>query len=95
MDDNYLYPTPRGRWAISRHINGRWIALIQDSYLDEPKDAERVLHALGIPATKENLDRYFPERGGQGRCPTLELMERCNVLDPTNPHVKNKKEHGV
>lgn len=32
---------------------------------------------------------------GKDRCPTLELLERCNVLDPTNPLFEGKKEVGL
>ena len=95
MDDKYLYPTPGGKWAISRLVEGRWVSLHQDSPLFEQGDAEAVLRALGMPATGAVLDRYFPEREGTGRCPTLELMELCNRLDPTNPHIKQKREVGV
>ena len=95
MDEKYLYPMPGGVWIISRFVDDRWIGLHQDNPLFNKGDAEVLLRALNIPNTKDNLDLYFPERHGQGRCPTLELMELCNVLDPTNPHIKNKKEHGV
>ena len=95
MKKRYLFPMPSLRWAISRQINGRWIALVQDSYLDNPADAEEVLRGLDILATRENLDQYFPKRKGQGRCPTLDLIELCNALDPTNPYFTNKRECGV
>ena len=96
MDEKYLDPMPGGKWFISRLVEGRWIQLHQDNPLFEKGDAQAVLRALNIPITKENLDLHFPERPGQGRCPTLELMELCNVLDPTNPFAKKKKgEVGV
>lgn len=96
MDDTlYLYPVARGKWAISRRINGRWVGLIQDSPLYDAGDAEAVLHALGIPTTEANLDAYFPIRDEAGRCPTLWLMELCNILDPTNPHHKKGREVGI
>ena len=96
MDDTaYLYPAPRGRWAISRRVNTRWVTLIQDSCLCDEMDAVEVLRALGIPPIESYLEAYFPLRNGSGRCPTLALMELCNVLDPTNPHSKNGREVGV
>lgn len=94
-EERYLYPMPGGKWIISRLIEGRWIGLHQDNTLFDAGDAEAVLRALNIPATKANLDLYFPERKGLGHCPTIDLMELCNSLDPTNPHIKNKKEVGV
>ena len=95
MDEKYLYPMPGGKWVISRLVEGRWIGLHQDNALFDMGDAEAILRALNIPVTRENLDFYFPEREGKGRCPTLDLMELCNVLDPTNPHIKKTKEVGV
>lgn len=96
MDEMYLHVTPRTRWVISRWIDGRWITLVQDSYLDNPADAEAVLRALNIPPTEWNLNFHFPVEKGQGRCPTLKILERCNVLDPTNPVFKKQKgEAGV
>lgn len=95
MDDKYLYFMPGGKWIISRLVQGRWIGLHQDNALFEPGDAEAVLSALGLAATPRNLDLYFPVLKGKGRCPTLELMELCNKLDPTNPHIKKRREVGV
>lgn len=95
MDEQYLTPKDGTKWAISRFIKGRWISLHQDSYLFDQEDAPAVLGALNIPVTKENLDTYFPERRSVGRCPTLELMELCNILDPTNPHIKKEQQVGV
>ncbi len=95
MDDRYLFPMPSGKWIISRLVEDRWVGLHQDNALFEAGDAAAVLRALKIPVTKSTLDRYFPERRGMGRCPTLELMELCNILDPTNPHIKKKREVGV
>jgi len=96
MDERYLTPMHNTRWVISRWIEGRWILLVQDSYLDNPADAEAVLRALNIPPTEWNLNFYFPKEEGQGRCPTLDLLELCNVLDPTHPIFKKKNgEVGV
>lgn len=86
---------PGANWTIGRKLGERWVSLTQDSPLSLPSDARLVLFALRIAPTDQNLDRYFPERVRLGRCPTLELMELCNVLDPTNPHVKKKKMVGV
>jgi hypothetical protein len=63
--------------------------------MDCPECAETILRALHIVPTEANLDLYFPSKNGAGRCPTLELMEMCNVLDPTNPHIKQTQEIGV
>jgi len=96
MDEKYLTPMPGGKWVISRLVEGRSIGLHQDNALFEARDAEAILRALQIPVTTGNLDEYFPVRKGKGRCPTLELMELCNVLDPTNPFAKKQKgEVGV
>jgi hypothetical protein len=95
VDEKYLNPMPGGKWIISRLVESRWIGLHQDSSLFYAGDAETILRALGIPVTKGSLDLHFPERERLGRCPTIELMELCNVLDPTNPHIKQKKEYGV
>ena len=97
MSGAYLYPVPGTRWAISRLVEGRWVYLVQDSRLDTPADAEAVLRALGVPTTAGNLDYYFPVRIGLGRCPTLALLERCNVLDPSNPMARQQgaREAGV
>ena len=90
MDERYLEPVKGGRWAISRWVEGRWLGLIQDSYLDDEGDAEVVLRALNLEAIPKNLDRYFPTRGRQGRCPTLELLELYSRVG-----TEIKKEHGV
>ncbi len=95
-EEIYLYPAKGGVWTLSRWVDGRWIALIQDRSLDEEGDAEAILHALALPSDQAHLDRYFPVREGRGRCPTLELMELCNVLDPTNPITRKRRgECGV
>ena len=94
-EDNYLYPMPGGKWVISRLVEGRWVGLHQDNPLFDEGDAEAVLRVLSIPATQSNLGPYSPEREGLGRCPIIDLMELCNILDPTNPHIKNTKEVGV
>lgn len=96
MDEKYLFSMPGGKWVISRFVEGRYVGLHQDNALFDPCDAEAVLRALNIPVTAANLDLHFPVRKGKGRCPTLDLMELCNVLDPTNPFAKKKKgEVGV
>jgi hypothetical protein len=95
MDEKYLYPMPGGKWVISRLVEGRWIGLHQDNALFDAGDAEAILRALNIPVTKENLDLHFPEYSGKGRCPTIDLMELCNILDPTNPLINKRKEVGV
>lgn len=76
----YLPPTPGGRWAISREIDGRWVPLIQDTSLFHPNNALIVLSALQIPPTEEYLDLYFPILGKKGRCPTLDLLELFSEL---------------
>jgi len=86
----YLNPMPGGRWVISRTVEGRSIGLHQDNPLFAFGDADDILRALNLEVSPENLDRYFPHRPDQGRCPTLELMELCNVLDPTNPVAKKQ-----
>lgn len=91
-DEAYFYPVPEGRWAIRVRVGNRWVCLVQDSHLEDPTDAEATLRALGIPATADNLDIYFPLLDEHGRCPTLELLERCTVLDPTNPHHKRQRD---
>lgn len=94
-EDRYLFYMPKGKWVISREVGGRWISLHQDNPLFEQGDDVKILQALRISATKENLDEYFPRNADGNRCPTLDLMEHCNVLDPTNPHIKKKKMVGV
>lgn len=96
MDEKYLHPVSGARWAISRWVDGRSITLVQNSCLFDAGDAESVLRALDIEVTRANLDTYFPLRKGRGRCPTLALLERCNVLDPTNPFFRKRgSEAGV
>lgn len=95
MDEKYLYPVPAGRWLISRFVDDRWISLHEDNPLFDSGDAEVILQALRIPVTERTLNLHFPLREGLGRCPTLALLELCNALDSTNPHVKNKKMVGV
>ena len=80
MHETYLPYVRGGRWAISRYLAGRWVSLIQDSYLDEPGDAKRALWAVGIQSTDANLDEYFPVLGSRGRCPTLEFLELFSRL---------------
>ena len=95
MDDKYFYPVPGGKWVSRRPVNGEWIDLYQDNPLDDEQDAVKVLSALGIPSTQANLEYHFPRNKRGKRCPTLDLMELTIVLDPTNPHVKKKREVGV
>lgn len=95
MSEGYLTSNTTGKWCISRQIHGRWICLIQDRPLSKPEDAMIILCALHVPYTEENLDEYFPVQNGRGRCPTLALMERCNVLDPTNPCHTFKWDIGI
>ena len=83
-----------GRWSISRLVEGQWVHLIQDSPLESPADAETTLRALNIPVLAANLDLYFPVREWQSRCPTLALLELCNILDPTNPLLKQEQGDG-
>ena len=76
MNVKYFPPTPGGRWTTGLIVSGRFISLVQDSYLDDEGDAKVVLTFLGIPPTNANLDFYFPERRGTRiRCPTLDLLE--------------------
>ncbi|KND51907.1 MAG: hypothetical protein ABA06_01455 [Parcubacteria bacterium C7867-001] len=97
MTDKYLMPVEGGRWAISRRIHGRTVYLIQDTSLFDSSDAEFILTALSLEPTRGNMDHYFPKRDGS-RCPTLELMELCNVFivggDPTKAG-ERKPESGV
>lgn len=81
MEERYLVSCLHGRWAISRKVGDEWLALIENTPIDESDQSERVLRAIGIPPTYENLDRYFPHRKRMfpteeyGRSPTLELLE--------------------
>ena len=90
MQETYLPFVRDGRWTISRYIGGRWVSLIQDSYLDSPGDARVALAAVGLPPTDANLDEHFPVRGSRGRCPTLEFLELFSRLG-----ADFKKEVGV
>jgi hypothetical protein len=82
MGKRYFEPTNGGRWTASRLIDGRWVALIQDTRIFNPQDAVTVLSALKISLTLKNLDQYFPSLGSKGRCPTLELLELFARLPP-------------
>lgn len=84
MNKRYLPPTAGGAWAISRHIGGRWIALIENRALCDCNDAKTVLFALGIQSTQHNLDWYFPISRKYGRCPTLDLLELFSELGNKN-----------
>lgn len=90
MTETYLPFVNGGRWAISRYLSGRWVSLIQDSYLDEPGDAKLALWAVGLHANEATLDEHFPVRGSRGRCPTLEFLELFSRLGSVI-----KKEVGV
>lgn len=81
MSDEYLMRVKGARWAVSRPINGVWIALIQNTPVDDPGDVRTVLRALGIPLRKKNIRYYFPSRRGR-RCPRLELLELFAALPP-------------
>lgn len=63
-----------GRWAISRTVNGKTIALIQDTRVTDEAEVETVLRALGLHVTPENLYRYFPKDRRHHRCPTYALI---------------------
>ena len=80
MRETYLPYVNGGRWAISRNIGGRVVALVQDSYLHSEVDAKIALWALGMSAHVPNLDTYFPYQGSGGRCPTLEFLELFSRL---------------
>jgi hypothetical protein len=73
MEMKYLMPTRGGRWAISREVHGRWLALIESTPVDDAEHPAAVLSALGVVPSGGSLDRYFPDQGG-GRAPTLELL---------------------
>ncbi len=75
MEDVYLPRVRGGQWAVSRMVDGEWLALIEDRSLYHNDDAVKALAACKIPATDKNLDRYFPSRPFCGRCPTLEFLE--------------------
>jgi len=79
-EPRYLPPTNGGRWAISREIEGQWVALIENTPLFYPSDALTVLVALAIEPTDANLNHYFPIHGERGRCPTLDLLELFSHL---------------
>lgn len=81
MDERYLPPIDGGRWALSRTIAGKHIYLIQNTYMDDVGDIAIILFALNIACTKENTERFFPIRGCNGPCPTLELLELFSVID--------------
>jgi hypothetical protein len=76
----YLPHTNGGRWTISREVDGRWIAIIQNTPLFCEDDAVKILEALKIIITSDSLDTYFPINGTHGRCPTLELLELFSTL---------------
>ncbi len=90
MYETYLPYVNGGRWAISRFVDGQWLSLVQDSYLYHPDDAVNALRAAGVECTKKELDEFFPVRGAQGRCPTLEFLEIFSRIGN-----KIKKEYGV
>jgi hypothetical protein len=78
--ERYLPPVNGGRWAISREVEGQWVALIENTPPFYPSDILTVLVVLAIEPTQENLDYYFPIRGERGRCPTLDLLELFSEL---------------
>ena len=82
MGVNRFKHVPGGKWATSVYTQGVWVHIVENSYLYDPSDATTILHALGIPSTEENLDRYFPYVAEQGRCPTNELLELTHYIDP-------------
>lgn len=90
MAERYLPPVNGGRWAVSRFVSGKWLKLVEDSYLEESTDAEVALAELGVLPTQGNLDVYFPIRNDGERRPTLDTLERFSKLGS-----KIKKEHGV
>ncbi len=90
MSERYLYPVQEGRWAISREVNGRWIAFIQDTPPDEPDDCVIALRACGMQVTGRNLDRFFPVTVSGARCPTLMFLEIFSQIG-----AEIKTEHGV
>lgn len=74
MEMKYLIPTRGGRWAVSREVHTRWLALIESTPVDDAEHPAIVLSALGVVPSDVMLDRYFPDQG-RGRAPTLELLE--------------------
>lgn len=90
MSERYLMPVAGGLWALSREVHGRWLSLVQDSYLDHPDDATDAMRACGIEITSKTIDEFFPYRTGWGRCPTLEFLEIFSTLGKAI-----KKEYGV
>ncbi len=83
MEETYLPSVRNGRWTISREIDGVWITLIEDSRLNDPKDAGTALHACGLPVTHTNLETHFPSLPFRGRCPTLEFLEIFSHIGKT------------
>jgi len=75
VDNRYLPPAMGGKWAVSRHIHGTYISLVERSYMDDESDIETVFQGLGIPVASKNIDRYFPQNNRGKRCPALELLE--------------------
>ncbi len=90
MDEKYLVPTKKARWAVGRRFGEKFFTLVEDSRLDDASEAALVLQALRIEPTEENLDQYFPIRKRKGRCPTLELL---NIFAQAERAIR--KEHGV
>ena len=81
MNGRYLQPFAGARWAISRRVAGRTLYLVQNSSMDCEEYIETILRTLHVPATDKNIDLYFPVRGKQGRCPTLDLLELFSTID--------------
>ncbi len=90
MEETYLQFVDKGRWAIGRVVNGKWLRLVQDSRLDNPVDAEHALRACTLAVNHSNFDEYFPIHPVRGRCPTLEFLEIFARVGE-----KIKKEVGV
>jgi hypothetical protein len=61
MTSQYLPPVSGGRWAISRTIRGRTIALIQNTPVDDERDIKEVLYALDISPTSVSASFRFDD----------------------------------
>lgn len=74
VDENKKKKPGAGIWAISRFLDGDWRHFVEDRPLEDPKDLDRALRAVGEPHTAATIDRYFSVRSGV-YCPKLELLE--------------------
>lgn len=82
----YFGPIENGRRTTSHNIQGKTIALVEGSPVDHEDDPEKILSAMGILPSDENLNHYFPRRTRDGkRCPTLFLIESARPLNPHDP----------